>query len=211
MSLLPPGDPVSSIAEHRRKIVTQIETAQRLAKENIMRAQQAMKAHYDARSKAPDFVEGGKVWIFTPKKYKGLSKKLLHNYHGPYRIVEKLSPVHYRVRTCTNKPVSSTVHANRMKLFLDPNDRPITPPDIIDDDFPFLSVEDLPDDSFEVARDPPLPPQAPPPQISDSTDRSVSDNPDTTSADLIDNQTVFNAEKILKSRTINGQTQYLIK
>ena len=30
------------------------------------------------------------VWVFTPKTYKGLSKKLLHNYHGPYRAAENL-------------------------------------------------------------------------------------------------------------------------
>lgn len=36
-------------------------------------------------------------------------------------------------------------------------------------------------------------------------------NSDTISADLIDNQTVFNVEKILQKWTINRQTQYLIK
>ena len=40
VSLLPPTDPVSSIAEHRRRIVRQIELTQRIAKDNIMRAQQ---------------------------------------------------------------------------------------------------------------------------------------------------------------------------
>jgi len=40
VSLLPPTDPASSIAEHRRRIVKQIEVAQQIAKENIMRTQQ---------------------------------------------------------------------------------------------------------------------------------------------------------------------------
>ena len=124
VSLLPPTDPTSSIAEHRRRIVTQIELAQRLAKENIMRAQQTMKKRYDELSQPPGFIAVDKVWVFTPKTFKGLSNKLLHNYHGPYRVVEQLSPVHYRLRTCSNKPVSTTVHANRMKRFIDPNDRP---------------------------------------------------------------------------------------
>ena len=105
VSLLPPADPASLIAEHRRQLVKQIELAQQIAKENIMRTQQKMKAYYDKRASEPDFVEGQKVWVFTPKTKKGLSKKLLHNFHGPYRVVEKLSPVHYRLRTCSNKPV----------------------------------------------------------------------------------------------------------
>lgn len=92
---------------------------------------------------------------FHTLKYKGLSKKLLHNYHGLYRIVEKLSPVHYRLCTCTNKPVSTTVCTNRMKLFIDPNDCPITPPDMGDDDLPFLPVDDLPADSFKAPGDRP--------------------------------------------------------
>lgn len=33
-----------------------------------------MKAYYDKRAADPDFVEGQKVWVFTPKTYKGLSK-----------------------------------------------------------------------------------------------------------------------------------------
>ena len=42
VSLLPPGDPISSISEHRSKIVKSIET---IARENIARAQQKMKEY----------------------------------------------------------------------------------------------------------------------------------------------------------------------
>jgi len=127
ISLSPPTDAASSIAEHRRRIVKQIELAQQLARENIMRTQQKMEAYYDKRAADPDFIEGQKVWVFTSKTYKGLSKKLLHNYRGPYRVVEKLSPVHCRLRTCSNKPVSSIVHANCMKHFVDRDQRLIDP------------------------------------------------------------------------------------
>ena len=99
VSLLPPTDPASSIAKHRHRIVKQIELAQQIAKENIMWTEQKMKAYYDRRAAEPNFVEGQKVWVFTPKTKKRRSKKLLPNYLRPYRIVEKLSPVHYRLRT----------------------------------------------------------------------------------------------------------------
>ena len=212
-SLLPPTNPASSIAEHRRRIVTQIELAQRIAKENIMRAQQKMKAFFDRQARDPTFIEGQKVWVFTPKTYKGLSKKLLHNYHGPYRVVEKLSLVHYRLRTCGNKPVSTIVHANRMKHFVDPNDRPITPPEDIVESEPFLHPDDLPADSF-------APPEVPfpgenPTQGEETLHQNQSQpqltDPDTNSANLIDGETIFNAEQILESRTREGQTQYLVK
>ena len=45
-----------------------------------------------------------------------------------YWIVEQSSPVHFRLRTDTNKKVTFAVHANRMKLFIDPDLRPIDPP-----------------------------------------------------------------------------------
>ena len=211
VSLLPPSDPASSIEEHRRKIVKQIELAQQIAKENIMRAQQKMKTYYDQHAAEPNFVEGHKVWVFTPKTYKGLSKKLLHNYHGPFRVVEKLSPVHYRLRSCTNKPVSSIVHANRMKHFVDPNDRPIEPPSNDVRDEPFLSEEDLPDDSFEHPTSPDSEPESNEASLPHVQPAPAAD-PNTQSASLIDNQTVFNAEKLLDTRTLDdGSIQYLVK
>ena len=211
VSLLPPTDPTSSIAEHRRRIVKQIELGQRIARENTQRAQQKMKAQYDKNAQEPNFLEGQRVWVFTPKTFKGLSRKLLHNWHGPYRIVEQLSPVHYRLRTCSNRPVTTTVHANRMKTFYDPTDRPIDPPanDILDE--LYLGLEDIPTDSFDLSTDnqPNLEPDT---SDEDQTLDPAQNNVDPTpSQPEIDNQEIFNTEKILRHPVRNGQTQYLVK
>ena len=58
VSLLSPTKPAGSIAEHRPRIVKQIELAQQIAKENITRTQRNMKAYYDRHATKPDFVEG---------------------------------------------------------------------------------------------------------------------------------------------------------
>lgn len=222
VSLLPPEDPASSIIEHRRRIVKNIEIVQQLARDNIARTQQKMKEYYDRSARDPHYVEGSKVWVYVPKTYKGLSKKLLHNYHGPYRVVERLSPVHFRLRTCSNRPVSSIVHANRMKPFIDPGDRPITPPSDVDNEF-YVTDLDLPADSFA-----PTSPLAtdtndtisPPTdsvnthvvsQTNTNQSRDKQTAYDTTSKALIDNETVYNAERLLESRNQNGQVQYLVK
>ena len=84
-----------------------------------------MKELHDRTAKEVNFEVGEKVWVYTPKTRKGLSKKLLHCLHGPFRIVKKMSPVHFRLKTMTNKPVTMSVHANRMKVYVDPRDRPI--------------------------------------------------------------------------------------
>ena len=51
------------------------------------------------------------VWVFTPKTRKGLSKKLLHHWHGPYRIMKQLSPVNFKLRNSANRLVATPVHA----------------------------------------------------------------------------------------------------
>lgn len=230
VSLLPPEDPTNSIIEHRRRIVKSIEIVQQIARQNIALVQQKMKEYYDLSAKDPEFVKGSKVWVYIPKTYNGLSRKLLRKYHGPYRVEEKLSPVHFRLRTCSNKPVTSIVHANHMKLFVDPCDRPIEPPSACVDDFCF-SETDLPSDSFKTSSTPTVPPDTSSGPIpvehvlstqptTDTT--SIHDNPtpvssptdtvqDATSRSLIDDQTVFNDERLLDSRLCNGETQYLVK
>lgn len=230
VSLLPPEDPTNSIIEHRRRIVKSIEIVQQIARENIALAQQKMKEYYDLSAKDPEFVKGSKVWVCVPKTYNGLSRKLLRKYHGPYRVEEKLSPVHFRLRTCSNKPVTSIVHANRMELFVDPRDRPIEPPSACVDNFCF-SETDLPSDSFKTSSTPTVPPNTssgPTPvehvlSTQPTTDTtSIHDNPtpvssptdtvqDATSRSLIDDQTVFNDERLLDSRLCNGETQYLVR
>ena len=88
-----------------------------------------------------------------PKNRKGLSKKLAHNYHGPYRIVEFFSPVHCILRAMDNRRVSTTVHVARMKRYVGPASRQIRQlPDDIDE--PYLLDSDLPDDSFASADSP---------------------------------------------------------
>ena len=90
-----------------------------------------------------------RVWVYTPRTRKGLSKKLMHNWLGPYRIVEKLSLVHFKLRTVANKKVAFSCHANRMKPFVDPNLRPIDSPLFDDPAEPYLDESDIPKDCFE--------------------------------------------------------------
>ena len=178
-----------------------------------------MKEYYDRNASQPLFEIGQRVWVYTPKTKKGLSKKLLYNWFGPYRIVEQSSPVHYRLRSKNNKKVTFAVHANRMKHFVDPTVRRIEPP--IDDDpsEPYLHEADIPADSFEVSE-----------SSSRDNDTNVTaekhdacspshlqealDNPNQQLDDdqvVIDNQSIFPAERILMKRKRKGKLQYKVK
>jgi len=90
VKLLSPADEnlTTSALEYRKLIVENVELAQNLARENTQRAQQRMKDYYDRNAKDPEFEVGQKVWVYTSRTKKGLSKKLLHNWLGPHRIVE---------------------------------------------------------------------------------------------------------------------------
>ena len=143
-------DVTTSVSEYRKRIVEKVELAQNLARDNLHRSKQKLKEYYDQNSKEPIFEVGQPVWVYTPKSKKGLSKKLLHRWFGPYRIVEQSSPVHYRLRTQTNKNVTFAIHANRMKPYYDPDLRPIDPPLVDDPGEPYLEESDIPEDSFET-------------------------------------------------------------
>ena len=95
----------TSVLDYRKRVVEKVELGQNLARENLQRAQQRMKDYYDQNTKEPVFEVRQRVWVYTPRSRKGLSKKLMHNWLGPYRIVEKLSPVHFKLRTITNKKI----------------------------------------------------------------------------------------------------------
>ena len=55
-------------------------------------------------------------------------KKLSHCWHGPYRLVQQLSPVTFNICTADNQLLSTPVHVDRFKIFYDPADRPMQPP-----------------------------------------------------------------------------------
>ena len=107
-----------------------------------------MKKIYDRSAREPKFMVIDRVWVYTPKTQKGLSRKLSHHWHGPFRIVEKFSPVQFKLRTCDNRRVSVNVHANRTKPYYDPDSRPLN---VSNNDIatePPIPAEELPEISF---------------------------------------------------------------
>ena len=128
--VMPSANLSASISVHRVRIMQNLKDTQCIIDSNTQLAQQRMKEQYDKSAGPVPFEISTKVWVYTPELCKGLCKKLSHNYHGPYRIVSKLSPVHFCLHTLDNRPVLVPVHANRLKLYCDPSQRPVEPPDV---------------------------------------------------------------------------------
>ncbi|XP_077534689.1 uncharacterized protein LOC144146627 [Haemaphysalis longicornis] len=73
----------------------------------------------------PTYAAGSLVWLRTPSTAPGLSSKLQTKFQGPYRVVEKTSPVKYIVEPVT--PITDrrfrgrkTVHVQRLTPYYDP-------------------------------------------------------------------------------------------
>ncbi|GBM02327.1 hypothetical protein AVEN_145870-1 [Araneus ventricosus] len=56
-----------------------------------------MKTRHDSRATEHHFEEGDLVWMYNPKRRRGLSPKLQQNWEGPH-IVKKLNDVVHRAQ-----------------------------------------------------------------------------------------------------------------
>ncbi|GBM09108.1 hypothetical protein AVEN_5290-1 [Araneus ventricosus] len=90
-----------------------LESVQASAREQVELSRERMKIRYDSRATDHHFKEGDLVWMYNPKRRRGLSPKLQQNWEGPYTVVKKLNDVVYRVQRSPNaKP--KVIHINRL-------------------------------------------------------------------------------------------------
>ena len=88
-------------------------------KRTILMIQHRQKERYDRRHRHVSFNPGDLVWVFKPDRIKGRSEKLLHRYHGPFKIIRNISEVNYLIETirCRRKRIEF-VHVSRLKTFV---------------------------------------------------------------------------------------------
>ena len=93
VALLPPLIRSNLVDYHRERLIRQIRTARHLATECTQLAQQRMKLYYNQDVKDHPFKVGHKVWIYNPTVKPGLLKKLCSLWHGPFNLVDQVTPV----------------------------------------------------------------------------------------------------------------------
>ncbi|GFX78397.1 retrovirus-related Pol polyprotein from transposon 412 [Trichonephila clavipes] len=93
----PPDAPLA-LEEYIEKLQERMEEMHHLARERIGMASEKMKTLYDVRATGHDFREGDKVWLWNPKRRKGLSPKLQTNWEGPYTVLKRLNDVVMRIQ-----------------------------------------------------------------------------------------------------------------
>ncbi|GBM79542.1 Retrovirus-related Pol polyprotein from transposon 412 [Araneus ventricosus] len=108
-----PSDTPSSPNEYLNNLEARLESVHAFARERIKLASERMKTRYDSGATGHHFKEGDQVWMYNPKRRRGVSPKLQQNWEGPYTIVKKLNDVIYRVQRSPNaKP--KVIHINRL-------------------------------------------------------------------------------------------------
>ncbi|GBN19796.1 hypothetical protein AVEN_62834-1 [Araneus ventricosus] len=81
-----PSDTSSSPNEYMYNLEARLESVHAFARERIKQASERMKTNYDSKATDHHFKEGDQVWMYNPKRRRGLSPKLQQNWEGPYTI-----------------------------------------------------------------------------------------------------------------------------
>ena len=83
--------------DYRSEFLLSLAKAQKLALENIRKAQSKQKEFYDRASENPKYRIGDRVMTYMPGDITGKDWKLARPYHGPYRIIS-LTPTNAEVQ-----------------------------------------------------------------------------------------------------------------
>ncbi|EFX63612.1 hypothetical protein DAPPUDRAFT_119063 [Daphnia pulex] len=107
----------------RRRFIKRVEQMRKTARFNIIRRQDRTKLLCDARRKASKpFHQGDLVLVRRMLKKKGLTKKFLPKYIGPFQIVKKVAETTYRVEELPSRRKKKVVrrfnaHVVQLKPF----------------------------------------------------------------------------------------------
>jgi hypothetical protein len=117
-----------------------------LVREHLMKAQERQKKYADMNRRELSFNVGDYVWVSTSnlRKPDDTSSKLKHKYAGPYRVLEKIGDVTYKLQlpdVQLTRKVHPVYHVSKLRKYYprltsfaddDGNDTP-PPPTLIDD------------------------------------------------------------------------------
>ena len=78
---------------------------------------QRQKTNYDQHARKHSYHVNEEVWLHNPVVPRGLSRKFHRPWWGPFKIVERLSEVLYKIQQINNPKRQCTVHFNRLKPF----------------------------------------------------------------------------------------------
>ena len=106
-------------ANRLENLKSSLKRAYQEVRKNSKRSHQVNKQYYDRKAKVRTFEPNDIVYLFNPSIKPGLSKKFKNPWTGPYKVVEKLSDLNYRIQNLLGKEF--VVHVNRLKKAFNPD------------------------------------------------------------------------------------------
>ena len=104
-----------TIPQYIKEVKTTLKMAYDVIRENLDVAQKKRKERRDKHCDEVNFKVGDRVWLFNPAVKVGETRKLSSQWRGPYTVIDRVSPVNYKIQLIgTTK--TQTVHHNRMKM-----------------------------------------------------------------------------------------------
>ena len=86
------------------------------ARENILKASDKQKRHYDVNANQNSYKVGDVVWLYTFTRVKKRSPKLQRKWDGPYFVTQVFSDIIYKIQKLPNSK-AQIVHHDRLKPF----------------------------------------------------------------------------------------------
>ncbi|UYV61126.1 K02A2.6-like, partial [Cordylochernes scorpioides] len=111
-----PGGPPVEVTSYVGELRGVLSETHKLVREKIQLASHRMKTHYDLKANHEGFKENDLVWMFNPKRKRGLSPKLTPMWEGPYKVVKRINDLVYRIQR-SSKAKPRVVHLSRLALF----------------------------------------------------------------------------------------------
>ena len=102
-----------SLVSYIIKTRDRLEKLHELASFKEKEAKRKQKKYFDGKSKVRDLEPGQRVLVLLPTS----NSNLLAEWKGPYKVIEKVSPVDYKVQI--NRKTSKVYHINILKLYFE--------------------------------------------------------------------------------------------
>ena len=104
-----------SVEQYKERLVSNLEKAWNEAKYYNDKIRQKREEAANKHRHGHSFKINDLVWVFTKKRRKGLTSKLMHPWHGPYRVIAITSPTNLKLRDPTNSKNEMIVNVARVK------------------------------------------------------------------------------------------------
>ena len=93
------GHPEEELLEHKSayatKLQEKLEQVHHFARGQLEMMSDLMKRHYDSHREGGKLNVGTPVWLHNPQRKKGVTPKLMRNWHGPYVVTKRINVVHF--------------------------------------------------------------------------------------------------------------------